>query len=90
MPMDIEQKIIEAIQESERDLNTTIYEMLGGGFGDVEIDVNYGNGNYTVSVNNINEYQMYNKTGLTMDDVLDSIETCVLDNINKKLRSSGY
>lgn len=90
MPIEIEQIISESIEKSNEDLNIKIYELLGGGYEDIVINVYYNNGSYTISIDNINEYQMYNATGIGMEELLDYVENIILDNVQNGILKGGY
>jgi len=90
MSNDIQSVIVSAIAESKDEIYSDLNSTFGIGYDDLVIDFSYDNGSYKLSIDGINEYQLYNNTGFDMDYLLDYVETKMLDKIQSSLDNAGY
>lgn len=90
MYVDIESVIAMAIELSKEDVLYDLQSVFGVPNEDVIIDFYYNNGNYSLTVDGINEYQLFNNTGFDMDYVLNYIENKIVDRIQMELNQAGY
>lgn len=90
MYVDIQAVIAGAIDSSKEDVLSDLQSVFGVPSDDVIIDFYYNNGNYSLTVDGINQYQLFNNTGFDMDYVLNYIENKIVDRIQMELDQAGY
>lgn len=90
MYVDIQAIITAAIESSKEDILADLQSVFGVPSDDVVIDFLYNDGNYSLTVDGINQYQLFNNTGFDMDYVLNYIENKMVDRIQSELDQAGY
>lgn len=90
MYVDIQAIIAAAIESSKEDILSDLQSTFGIPSDDLEIDFFYNEGDYSLSVDGVNQYQLFNNTGHDMDYLLNYIENKIVDRIQMELDQAGY
>jgi len=90
LPMQIESIIAKAIETAKDEIRADLVTVFGIGDEDLDIQFSFDGRNYNLSVDGINEYQLFNNTGHDMDYILDFIENKMIDRIQSDLNEAGF
>jgi hypothetical protein len=90
MNNDIQSVIGGAIEAAKEEIYNDLINTYQIGSDDLVIEFNYYAGDYKLTVDGINPYQLYNNLGVDMDYMLDVIESKMVDTIQQHLTNAGY
>jgi hypothetical protein len=90
MQNDIQSVIGRAVEEAREEIYTDLINTYQIGVDDLVIEFTYDAGDYKLTVDGINPYQLYNNIGVDMDYMLDIIESKMLSVIQQHLADAGY
>lgn len=87
---EIQYVITNAIEQSKEEVYNDLTTTFGIGYEDLNIEFSYDGGSYKLSIDGINEYQLYNNVGVDMDYLLNYVEECMLRNIQSAIDEAGF
>lgn len=79
-----------SIQKSTDEIKQELFSTFGIPTEDISINFSFDGQNYKLSVEGINQYQLFNNTGYDLDYILNFIENKMVDNIQSDLNNAGY
>lgn len=87
---DIDSIITNSIEDAKSYLTNDLVNTFGNGASEAIVDCVYSNGIHDITVSNLNEYHIYNATGMSSGDVLDYTKNTILEYIQNALNEAGY
>jgi len=87
---EIQYVIVNAIEQSKEEIYTDLTTTFGIGGDDLNIEFSYDGGAYKLSIDGVNQYQLYNNVGVDMDYLLSYVETKMLDRIQSAINQAGF
>lgn len=90
LPVQIQAIVAKAVETAKEEVRQDLVTVFGVGDEDLDIEFSFDGQNYNLSVDGINQYQLFNNTGFDMDYVLDYIENKILNRIQSDLDEAGF
>lgn len=90
MNNDLQSVITSAVEMAKEEIANDLVNTYQIGYDDLIIDFQYNDGNYSLTVDGINQYQLYNNIGVDMDYIMDFIQNKILEKIKTDVTNAGY
>jgi hypothetical protein len=90
MSNDVQSIITLAVESAKEEIANDLINIYQIGYDDLVIDFQYNDGNYTLTVDGINQYQLYNNIGVDMDYIMDFIQNKILERIKTDVNNAGF
>lgn len=90
MPTEIESIIASSIENNKTILQSELITMFGGGEGEVIVENEFDGNSFIITVDGVNQYQMYYTTGMSMEDLQGYIENRVEELTQSAINEGGY
>lgn len=90
MNNEIQSIVASAVDSAREEITSELVSVYQIGADDLVIDFQFNGGDYTLSVDGINPYQLYNNLGIDMEHVFDFVQGKILDKIQSDLNNAGY
>lgn len=86
----IESIISNAIEMAKIEIENDLFSVFGVPTDDLYIDFTFDGRNYKLTIDGINQYQLYNNTGYDIEFVFDYVESKMFEKIQNELNEAGY
>lgn len=90
MNNNIQSIISNAIEMAKIEITEDLFTVFGIPTEDLSIDFYFDGIEYKLTVDGINQYQLFNNTGYDLDFIVNYIENKMLDKIQLELDDAGY
>lgn len=90
LPLQIQAIVTKAVETAKEEVRQDLVTVFGIGDEDLDIQFSFDGKNYNLSVDGINQYQLFNNTGHDVDYIVDYIENKMLNRIQYDLNEAGF